>query len=73
LTAFKYIAVRTRKSERNPEIEELAKSVDTLYLIELSEDLYNISKNIRQTVSEDILVTTGILKTIEKYAKSKNA
>jgi DNA polymerase-3 subunit gamma/tau len=71
LTAFKYIAIKTRKSERNPEIEKIAQSVDTLYLIELSEDLYNISKNIRQTVSEDILVTTGILKTIEKYAKSK--
>jgi len=71
LTAFKYIAIKTRKTERNSEIEEIAKSVDTLYLIELSEDLYNISKSIRQTVSEDILVTTGILKTIEKYAKSK--
>ena len=71
LTAFKYVVVKTRKTERIAEIEEIAKSVDTLYLIELSEDLYNISKNIRQTVSEDILVTTGILKTIEKYAKSK--
>lgn len=71
LTAFKYVVVKTRKSDRNPEIEEISRSVDTFKLIELSEDLYNISKNIRQTVSEDILVTTGILKTIEKYAQNK--
>ena len=73
ITAFKYIVIKTKKVERDEDIENIAKSVDTLLLIDIAEQLYNISKDIRQTVSEDILVTTGILKTIEKYAKSKNA
>jgi len=73
ITAFKYIVIKVKKGEREPDIELIAKSVDTLLLIDIAEQLYNISKDIRQTVSEDIVATTGILKIIEKYANREKA
>jgi DNA polymerase-3 subunit gamma/tau len=73
ITAFRYIVIKTKKVERDPDIEEIAKSVDTLLLIDIAEQLYNISKDIRQTVSEDIVATTGVLKIIEKYANREKA
>jgi len=73
ITAFKYIVVKTKKGEREPDIELIAKSVDSLLLIDIAEQLYNISKDIRQTVSEDIVATTGVLKIIEKYANREKA
>jgi len=73
ITAFRYVVIRTKKVERDPVIEQIAKSVDTLLLIGIAEQLYNISKDIRQTVSEDIVVTTGVLKIIEKYANREKA
>ena len=73
ITAFKYIVIKVKKGEREPDIELIAKSVDTLLLIDIAEQLYNISKDIRQTVSEDIVATTGVLKIIEKYANREKA
>jgi DNA polymerase-3 subunit gamma/tau len=73
ITAFRYVVIKTKKGERVPDIEEIAKSVDTLLLIDIAEQLYNISKDIRQTVSEDIVATTGVLKIIEKYANREKA
>ncbi len=73
ITAFRYVVIKTKKVERDPDIEEIAKSVDTLLLIDIAEQLYNISKDIRQTVSEDIVATTGVLKIIEKYANREKA
>jgi DNA polymerase-3 subunit gamma/tau len=73
ITAFRYVVIKTKKGERDPDIEEIAKSVDTLLLIDIAEQLYNISKDIRQTVSEDIVATTGVLKIIEKYANREKA
>lgn len=73
ITAFKYIVIKVKKVERYEDIENIAKSVDTLLLIDIAEQLYNISKDIRQTVSEDIVATTGILKIIEKYANREKA
>jgi DNA polymerase-3 subunit gamma/tau len=73
ITAFKYIVIKVKKVERDEDIENIAKSVDTLLLIDIAEQLYNISKDIRQTVSEDIVATTGVLKIIEKYANREKA
>ena len=73
ITAFKYIVIKTKKVERDEDIENIAKSVDTLLIIDIAEQLYNISKDIRQTVSEDIVATTGVLKIIEKYANREKA
>ena len=73
ITAFKYIVIKTKKGEREPDIELIAKSVDSLLLIDIAEQLYNISKDIRQTVSEDIVATTGVLKIIERYANREKA
>ncbi len=73
ITAFRYIVIKTKKVERDEDIENIAKSVDTLLLIDIAEQLYNISKDIRQTVSEDIVATTGVLKIIEKYANREKA
>ena len=73
INAFRYVVIKTKKVERDPDIEEIAKSVDTLLLIDIAEQLYNISKDIRQTVSEDIVATTGVLKIIEKYANREKA
>ena len=73
ITAFRYVVIKTKKVERDPDIEEIAKSVDTLLLIDIAEQLYNISKDIRQTVSEDIVATTGVLKIIERYANREKA
>lgn len=73
ITAFRYIVIKTKKVERDEDIENIAKSVDTLLLIDIAEQLYNISKDIRQTVSENIVATTGVLKIIEKYANREKA
>ena len=73
ITAFRYVVIKTKKVERDEDIENIAKSVDTLLLIDIAEQLYNISKDIRQTVSEDIVATTGILKIIERYANREKA
>ena len=73
ITAFRYVVIKTKKVERDEDIENIAKSVDTLLLIDIAEQLYNISKDIRQTVSEDIVATTGVLKIIEKYANREKA
>lgn len=73
ITAFRYVVIKTKKVERDEDIEEIAKSVDTLLLIDIAEQLYNISKDIRQTVSEDIVATTGVLKIIERYANREKA
>jgi len=73
ITAFRYIVIKTKKVERDEDIENIAKSVDTLLLIDIAEQLYNISKDIRQTVSEDIVATTGVLKIIERYANRDKA
>lgn len=73
LEAFKYVVTKTKKGERDPDIENIARSVNTLLLIDIAEQLYNITKDIRQTVSEDIVATTGVLKTIERYAEKENA
>ncbi len=73
ITAFRYVVIKTKKVERDEDIENIAKSVDTLLLIDIAEQLYNISKDIRQTVSEDIIATTGVLKIIERYANREKA
>ena len=73
LEAFRYVVTKTKKVERDPDIENIARSVNTLLLIDIAEQLYNITKDIRQTVSEDIVATTGVLKTIERYAEKENA
>ncbi len=73
ITAFRYVVIKTKKVERDEDIENIAKSVDTLLLIDIAEQLYNISKDIRQTVSEDIVATTGVLKIIERYANREKA
>ena len=70
MEAFKYIAFKYKKVDRDPDIEEIAKTVPTNKIVELTEQLYKISSNIRQTVSEDLVAMTGILKTIDWYAKS---
>ena len=58
-----------KKVDRDPEIESISKSVASSNLVELTEQLYNISSNIRQTVSEDLVAMTGVLKIIDWYAK----
>ena len=73
ITAFRYCVTKTKKVDRDENIEQIAKSVDTMLLIDIAEQLYNISKDIRQTVSEDIVATTGVLKIIERYANREKA
>jgi DNA polymerase III gamma/tau subunit len=69
MDAFKYIALKTKKVDRDPDIENIGKTVSTMKIVEITEQLYNISYNIRQTVSEDLVAMTGILKIIDWYAK----
>lgn len=71
MEAFKYVALRTKKVDRVPEIENIARNVSTINNVEISEQLYNIFCNIRQTVSEDLVSMTGVLKIIEWYAENK--
>jgi DNA polymerase-3 subunit gamma/tau len=73
ITAFRYCVTKTKKVDRDEDIEQIAKSVDTMLLIDIAEQLYKISKDIRQTVSEDIVATTGVLKIIERYANRESA
>ena len=67
--AFKYVCLKYKKEQRIKEIEDIARSVNTMIIVEITEQLYNIFCNIRQTVSEDIVAMTGILKIIDWYAK----
>ncbi len=69
MDAFKYIALRIKKVDRDPDIENIGKTVNTMKIVEITEQLYNITCNIRQTVSEDLVAMTGILKIIDWYAK----
>jgi DNA polymerase III gamma/tau subunit len=69
MESFKYIAFKYKKVDRDPDIEVIAKTVPTIQIVELTEQLYNISSNIRQTVSEDLVAMTGVLKIIDWYAK----
>lgn len=67
--AFKYVCLKYKKEQRIKEIEDIARTVNTMIIVEITEQLYNIFCNIRQTVSEDIVAMTGILKIIDWYAK----
>lgn len=69
MVAFQYILFKVKKVDRVPEIEHLARTVKSMHLVEIAEQLYNLFCNIRQTVSEDIISMTGILKIIDYYAK----
>lgn len=69
MMAFQYILFKVKKVDRVPEIEHLARTVKSMHLVEIAEQLYNLFCNIRQTVSEDIISMTGILKIIDYYAK----
>ena len=69
MTALKYCLLKTKKVDRDPDIEIIAKNVPTSKIVEITEHLYNISSNIRQTVSEDLVAITGILKTIDLCTK----
>jgi hypothetical protein len=71
LAAYKYMVLRTTKENRDTFIESICKTVKSSEIIEISEQLYNISNNIRQTVSEDIVSITGVLKIIDYYARTK--
>ena len=68
LTAIKYMA-RAVKDNRDPFIEDICKTVSYSNILFISEQLYNISSNIRQTVSEDIVAITGVLKIIDQYTE----
>jgi len=67
--AFKYVCLKYKKEQRIKEIEDIARTVSTIHIVEITEQLYNIFCNIRQTVSEDLVAMTGILKIIDWYAK----
>lgn len=71
MTAINYVLLKTKKEDRVVEIENIARTVKSPYLVEITEQLYNLSCNIRQTVSEDIVVMTGLLKIIDWYAKNQ--
>lgn len=66
--AFKYVCLKYKKEQRVEEIEHIARTVTTMTIVEITEQLYNIFCNIRQTVSEDIVAMTGLLKLIDWYA-----
>lgn len=71
MTAINYVLLKTKKEDRVTEIENIARTVKSPYLVEITEQLYNLSCNIRQTVSEDIVVMTGLLKIIDWYARNQ--
>ena len=70
MDAFRYVALKIKKVDRDPDIENIAKNVNTMKIVEITEQLYNITCNIRQTVSEDLVAMTGLLKIIDWYANS---
>jgi len=69
MSALKYCVLKIKKVDRDPDIEIIAKNVPTSKIVEITEHLYNISSGIRQTVSEDLVAITGILKIIDKCTK----
>jgi len=69
MSALKYCVLKIKKVDRDPDIEIIAKNVPTSKIVEITEHLYNISSSIRQTVSEDLVAITGILKIIDKCTK----
>ena len=69
MTALKYCVLKIKKVDRDPDIEIIARNVPTSKIVEITEHLYNISSSIRQTVSEDLVAITGILKIIDICTK----
>jgi DNA polymerase-3 subunit gamma/tau len=70
LEAMKILAMKTKKEDRDPYIEKVCKTVSFMNIVEISEQLYKISSNIRQNVSEDIVTITGVLKLIDWYTET---
>ncbi len=69
MTALKYCVLKIKKVDRDPDIEIIARNVPTSKIVEITEHLYNISSSIRQTVSEDLVAITGVLKIIDICTK----
>jgi DNA polymerase-3 subunit gamma/tau len=69
LGAFKILAMRIKKEDRDPYLERVCKLTQSVDIIEIADQLYKISSSIRQTVSEDIVTITGVLKTIDWYTE----
>ena len=69
LGAFKILAMRIKKEDRDPYLERVCKTTNSSDIIEIADQLYKISSSIRQTVSEDIVAITGVLKTIDWYTE----
>ena len=69
LEAMKILAMKIKKEDRDPNIEMVCRTVNSVDIIEIAEQLYKISSNIRQNVSEDIVTITGVLKLIDWYTE----
>ena len=69
LEAMRILAMKIKKEDRDPNIEMVCRTVNSVDIIEIAEQLYKISSNIRQNVSEDIVTITGVLKLIDWYTE----
>lgn len=69
LEAMKILAMKIKKEDRDPNIEMVCRTVKSVDIVEIAEQLYKISSNIRQNVSEDIVTITGVLKLIDWYTE----
>lgn len=69
LEAMRILAMKIKKEDRDPNIEMVCRTVNSIDIVEIAEQLYKISSNIRQNVSEDIVVITGVLKIIDWYTE----
>ncbi len=66
-----YKLLKTPEEERDIELEFLRQIKPTL-LLETAEHLLDLLSKIRQNVSEDLVVQTGILRIIDWYASKKD-
>ena len=73
ITACRYMSDKDSKEKKDPFIKNICRTVRLSIIINIAEQLYNITCNIRQTVSEDIVTYTGVLKIIDWYASQESA
>ena len=73
MTMAEYRLLKVDKSERDPEIAEMISVFRGPQIVEITNQLLEIANKIRQNVAADLVVQSGLLRIIDRFAKIKEA
>lgn len=71
MTMAEYRLLKVDKSERDPEIAEMILLFKGPQIVDITTQLLDIANKIRQNVAADLVVQTGMLRIIDRFAKTK--